>query len=104
MHHIDNGGLLLGAQLGPAPSNPATGPCGHQPGPGAFPDHGPLELGNAAHHLHQHPAGGGGGINRFGQAAKAGPRVRDAFHQLEESLQRARQAIQFPDDHHIVGA
>ena len=75
--HVDNGGLLLGPQLGPpAPNSPAR-PCREQTSLRALADHGPLELGKAAHHLHEHPTGRGGRVNGFGQAAKARTRVRE---------------------------
>jgi hypothetical protein len=55
VHHLDNGGLLLGPQRGSTAPDPPAGSCREQPCVRALADHRPFALGTAAHHLPQHP-------------------------------------------------
>src|SRR3546814_9891417 len=55
---------LLVAELAPSSADPPFGTCLGKAGAGAFADHGPLELGEASHHLHHHPPCRGGGVDR----------------------------------------
>jgi len=86
---MDNFGLLLGPQLGPAAPNPAARTGRSEARLRAFTNHGPFELRKAAHHLHQHAAGRGGCVNDLGQAAKARTSRLDALHDMQEILERA---------------
>src|SRR5262249_59529629 len=65
--------------------------------------HRPFELRKAPDHLHEHASGGCGRVNGFRETAKAGPGLREALHNMEQILERAGEAVEFPDDHHIVG-
>ena len=56
---------------------------------GALPDHGALELGEGADHLHHHPAGRRGGVDVLGQRAEAGACLADLLHDVQQVLQRA---------------
>ena len=49
--HVDDRGLLLRSELGSAPPDPPACPGRRQARLRALADHGPLELGKAAHHL-----------------------------------------------------
>jgi hypothetical protein len=73
-----------------------------QPGLRAFANHRPFELRKAPDHLHEHTSGGCGRVNGFRETAKAGPGLREALHNMEQILERAGEAVEFPDDHHIV--
>ena len=58
---------LLVAELGPTPADPSFCASLGKAGAGTLADHGPLELGEASHHLHHHPPCRGGGVDRLGQ-------------------------------------
>ena len=92
-----------GPRLGRRPPRRPS-PAQGQPGLRALADHRPFEFGKAPDHLHEHPAGGGGRINGFRQAAKAGLGLCDLFQNMEEILQGAGQSIQFPDHDDIPRA
>src|SRR3546814_176860 len=92
---------LLVAELAPSSADPPFGTCLGKAGAGAFADHGPLELGEASHHLHHHPPCRGGGVDRFGQRTKARSRELDPLHDVQHVLQAARQPVELPDDDDI---
>src|SRR3546814_4447002 len=87
--------------LAPSSADPPFGTCLGKAGAGAFADHGPLELGEASHHLHHHPPCRGGGVDRFGQRTKARSRELDPLHDVQHVLQAARQPVELPDDDDI---
>src|SRR3546814_5029556 len=59
---------LLVAELGPTPADPSFCASLGKAGAGTLADHGPLELGEASHHLHHHPPCRGGGVDRLGRS------------------------------------
>jgi len=75
---------------------------GREPGLRPLPDHGPFELGKAPDHLHEHAPGRRGRIDGFGQTAEARPGRLNAFHNMEQVFERARQAVELPDHDHVV--
>ena len=72
-------------------------------GPGAFPKHGPFELGEGADHLHHHPSCGGGRVDGLGQAAESRAGLLDALHDREHVAKGAREPVQLLDDEHVTG-
>jgi hypothetical protein len=72
-----------------------------QAGPGSLTDHGPLELGEGADHLHHHAPGRDRGVDSFRQRPEAGMFAFDPLHDGEQILQRAGQPVEFPDHDHI---
>lgn len=92
---------LLVAELGPTPADPSFCASLGKAGAGTLADHGPLELGEASHHLHHHPPCRGGGVDRLGQRTKARSRVLDPLHDVQHVLQAARQSVELPDDDDI---
>src|SRR3546814_7648786 len=87
---------LLVAELAPSSADPPFGTCLGKAGAGAFADHGPLELGEASHHLHHHTPCRGGGVDRFGQRTKARSREPDPLHDVQHVLQAARRPVALP--------
>ena len=70
----------------------------------AFPQHGALELREGPHHLHHHPAGRSGRVDRLGQVTESRSGFPELLHDREHVAQRAREPIQLPDNDHITAA
>src|SRR3954468_22215379 len=75
-----------------------------QTGAGSLPDHGALELGERPEHLHHHASGRTGGVDRLCQGAEGGARRVDLLQDMQQILERAGQAVEFPDDESIAVA
>jgi hypothetical protein len=95
-------GLLLLGQLGPSAAFPALGAGVLQALPGPLPDHGPFELGEAAQHLHEHPAGGGAGLNMFRQALEGSAGLLDLFQDGDKVLEGPAEAVELPHRHDVA--
>ena len=100
--HVENFGSLLRPQLRTSPARTAAGAGRLQTGAGSLAHHGALEFGEAAEHLHHHASGRTGGVDRLGQGAEVGTRGVDLLQDVQQILERARQAIEFPDDERIA--
>ena len=70
-NHLANRGLLVRGERGTAAAHAPFLPGGLDAGPGAFPQHGALELREGPHHVHQHPAGRRRRVDRLGHAPKS---------------------------------
>ena len=70
----------------------------------AFPQHGALELREGPHHLHHHPAGRSGRVDRLGQATESRSGFPELLHDREHIAQRAREPIQLPDNDNVTAA
>ena len=103
-NHLSNLGLLLGGELGAASPDAAFLTGGIDSGLSAFPQHGALELREGPHHLHHHPAGRSGRVDRLGQATESRSGFPELLHDREHVAQRAREPIQLPDNDDITGA
>ena len=103
-NHLSNLELLLRGELGAATPDAALLTGGIDSGLNAFPQHGALELREGSHHLHHHPAGRSGRVDRLGQATESRANFPELLHDREHFAQRARQPIQLPDNDHITGA
>src|SRR5271166_2982955 len=68
-----------------------------QTGARALADHLALEFGEGAEHLHQHPAGGAGRVDRFGQRFEFRAGRADPFEDGQKVFERAGQAVELPD-------
>ena len=71
--------------------------------PGAFPQHGALELREAPHHRHHHLAGRRRRVDRLGHAPKSRAGFAELLQEREHVAQRAREPIQLPDHHDVPG-
>ena len=91
------GGELAGTAYGFAP---ALG--GLHPGLGAFPDQGPLELGQSAHDMKDKPTPCRCRVDGFREGLKPGPGLAYAVDHDDELPEGAPEAIQFPDGQHIT--
>jgi hypothetical protein len=103
VHQLDDERLLVRSQLEPPAARAALGLGERQPLPGALPDHGPLELGEAAQHLDEHPAGGGVGLDVFRQALEAGAGLLDLFQEGDEVFEGPGQPVKLPDGEGVAG-
>jgi hypothetical protein len=103
VQHGEDLGLLLGRELGLPAAVAALGACGAQARLGSFAHHGALELGESAEHLHHHAAGSRGAVYVFGERAESGAGLFDLVEDEQQVLERARQAIEFPDGEDIAG-
>jgi len=103
VQHGEHFGLLLGRELGLPAAVAALGACGAEACLGSFTDHGALELGEGTQHLHHHAARCRCAINVFSERAEAGARLFDLVEDEQQVLERARQAIEFPDGEDIAG-
>ena len=102
-NHLSNLGLLLRGELGAASADAALLTGGIDSGLGAFPQHGALELREGPHHLHHHPAGRSGRVDRLGQATESRSGFPELLHDREHVAQRARQPIQLSDNDNVTG-
>ena len=103
-NHLSYLGLLLRGELGAATPDAALLTGGIDSGLSAFPQHGALELREGPHHLHHHPAGRSGRVDRLGQAAESRSGFRELLHDREHVAQRAREPIQLPDNDDVTAA
>ena len=101
--HLSNLGLLLRGELGAASPHSTLLTGGIDSGLSAFPQHGALELREGPHHLHHHPAGRSGRVDRLGQATESRAGFPELLHDREHVAQRAREPIQLPDNDHVTG-
>ncbi len=102
--HPENLGLLVCQELR-TPSALSAALAGRpQTGAGSLPDHGALELGEGPKHLHHHASGRTGGVDRLCQGAEGGARRVDLLQDMQQILERAGQAVEFPDDESIAVA
>src|SRR5579859_3800261 len=74
------------------------------PGADALDKRGPLELGEDAEHLNQHPAGGGGGVERLFHRLKGDPLGGELLDQDRQLPEVARQAVDAEDEQQIETA
>ena len=88
-NHLSNFGLLLRGELGAASPDAALLTGGIDSGLSAFPQHGALGLREGPHHLHHHPAGRSGRVDRLGQATESRAGFRELLHDREHVAQRA---------------
>ena len=93
-----------GVELLASTADTSLGPGGGDAGRGPLPDHGALELGERADHLHHHAAGRGGGVDVLGDRPEAGARLGDPLHDVQHVLQRAGQPVELPDDDRVAFA
>jgi hypothetical protein len=84
------------------PADPSFRPGGSEARRRPLADHRPLELGEGSDHLHHHPAGRGGGVDVLGNGTEARARGADPLHDVQHVLERARQAVELPDDDGIA--
>ena len=95
--------MLLRGEFGLSAAVAALGACRAEACLGPFPDHGALELGEGAQHLHHHAARCRCAVDVFGQRAEAGACFLDLVQDEQQVLQRARQPVEFPDGEDIAG-
>ena len=100
--HREDLGSLLRHELGSPPARSAMVAGGFQPGAGTLAHHGALEFGEGSEHLHHHASGRSGGVDRLRQGAEVRARRIDFLQDVEEILERARQAVEFPHDDGIA--
>ncbi len=100
--HAKNLGPLPRQQLGAPPTRAALRTGRLQTSVGSLAHHRSLEFGEAAKHLHHHAPGRTGGVDCLGQGAEVGARGVDLLQDVQQVLERARQAIEFPDDERIA--
>ena len=93
-----------GESLGRRAAHATFLPGGLDADPGAFPQHGALELREGPHHVHQHPAGRRRRVDRLGHALEAGAGFPELLQEREHVAQRARQPIQLPHHDDVPGA
>ena len=62
------------------------------------------ELREGPHHLHHHPAGRSGRVDRLGQTPESRANFPELLHDREHVAQRAREPIQLPDNDNVTGA
>jgi hypothetical protein len=78
--------------------------AGGQPGGGAFADEVAFELGQGGEDVEDELAAGGGGVDRFLEAAEPDAAVGQAGDGVDQVPQRAAEAVQFPDHEGVAGA
>ena len=103
-NHLANRDLLVRGERGAAAPHAPFLPGGLDAGPGAFPQHGALELREGPHHVHQHPAGRRRRVDRLGHAPEARAGVLELRQKREHVAQRAREPIQLPHHNDVPGA
>jgi hypothetical protein len=102
VHQLDDKRLLFLAQFG-RPSAPASLGAGvFQTLLSPFSDHGALELGEAAQHLGQHPAGGGAGFDVFREALEGRPGRLDLLQDSDKVLEGPAEAVELPDGEDVA--
>ena len=89
-NHLSNLGLLLRGELGAATPDAALLTGGIDSGLSAFPQHGALELREGPHHLHHHPAGRSGRVDRLGQATESRLRLPSSCSMIVSTSRRER--------------
>jgi hypothetical protein len=82
----------------------AAGLSSGQAGGGAFADEVAFELGQGGEHVEDELADGGGGVDRFLEAAEPDAAVGQAGDGVDQVPQGAAEPIQLPDDQGIAGA
>ena len=88
--HGENLRPLMRHQLWPPATPAALFASRLQTGAGSLANHGPLEFGERAEHVHHHASSRAGGVDRLGQGAEVGTRSIDLFQDVKEILERAR--------------
>ena len=100
--HVENfGSLLWHKHRAPAADAALFTSC-LETRAGPLPHHGAFEFSKSAKHLHHHPPCRSRRVDRLGQGAEVGARGVDLFQDVQQVLERARQAIEFPDDERIA--
>src|SRR5437764_4139388 len=75
-----------------------------QPGTGALAEHLSFKLRERAKHLHKHAPSGAGRINRLGQGTEFRTGRVNPFENSQQVFERARQAVEFPDNERVTWA
>ena len=84
---------------------PPWRPRGREPGPGAFADQLPLELGQRREDAEHEAAGGGGGVDLRalpGEHPQAHAAGRQGLHGVDQVSEGAAEAVELPDDEHVA--
>ena len=78
---------------------------GREPGPGAFADQLPLELGQRREDAEHEAAGGGGGVDLRalpGEHPQAHAAGREVLHGVDQVGEGAAEAVELPNDEHVA--
>ena len=102
--HRDYLGSLPRHELGSPPALSALFARRPQPRTGSLAYHGALEFGEGSEHLHHHASGRSRSVDRLCQGAEVGAHGIDLLQDMEEILERARQAVEFPHDDYLWDA
>ena len=73
-------------------------------GVGALESEFAFHLGQAGHHVEEESAAGGAGVNVVGQAFELDALFLELGHQVDQVLDAAAEAVEFPNDQGVAGA